>query len=295
MDAADATRHAARTRTTIAAMPSNPVALADRLAAVADRRRIAVVPVRGVIGGALRTADLVKTLDRARENRHIQAVFLDIASPGGDAVASETLYLAVRRLAEAKPVVAWIRSMGASGSYYMACGATRILAFPAALVGSIGVISVRPVLTGALQRIGARVRVVKTGPFKDLGAPWREPTDEDMAKERELVDGMFRHFTAAVREARRFDDEALGLVTTGEVWLAERALELGLVDGLAEEEAALVEAQQLAGLPHRKTVRLQPKRSLLQRLGMPGAGMGPPGPRWLVELEGWSRVPRLRS
>lgn len=267
----------------------------DRLATLADRRRIAVVPIRGVIGGALRTSDTVKTLDRARDNAHIRAVVLDIASPGGDAVASETLYLAVRRLAERKPVVAWIRSVGASGSYYLACGATRILAFPAALVGSIGVISVRPVLTDALRRIGAKVRVTKTGPFKDLGAPWREPTEDDLAKERELVDGMFRHFTTAVREARNFDDEALARVTTGEVWLADRALELGLVDALAEEEAALDEAQRLAGMPHRKVVRLQPRRSPLQRLGVPGAGMGPPGPRWIVELEGWSRVPRLRS
>lgn len=271
------------------------VTLRERVTTAADRRRIAVVPVRGVIGGAVRTADLVKTLDRARENRHIRAVVLDIASPGGDAVASETLYLAVKRLAEAKPVVAWIRSVGASGSYFLACGATRILAFPAALVGSIGVISVRPVLTQVLQRIGAKVRVTKTGPFKDLGAPWREPTDEDIAKERELVDGMFAHFTGAVREARGFDDAALARVTTGEVWLADRALELGLVDGLAEEEAALEAAQRLAGLPHRRTVRLQPRRSVLQRLGLPGAGMGPPGPRWLVELEGWSRFPRLRT
>ncbi len=269
--------------------------LPARLAALADRRRIAVVPIRGVIGGAVRTADLVKTLDRARDNDHIRAVLLDIASPGGDAVASETLYLAVRRLAGKKPVVAWIRSVGASGSYFLACGATRILAFPAALVGSIGVISVRPVLIDTLRRIGASIRVTKTGPFKDLGAPWREPTAEDIAKERELVDGMFRHFTEAVRQARGFDDEALARVTTGEVWLADRALELGLLDDVAEEEAALEAAQQLANLPHRRTVRLQPKRTVLQRVGVPGAGMGPPGPRWLVELEGWSRVPRLRS
>jgi protease-4 len=269
--------------------------VSQRLAALADRRRIAVVPLRGVIGGAVRPADLVKTLERARDNARIRAVVLDIASPGGDAVASEALYLTVRGLAERKPVVAWIRSVGASGSYFAACGATRILAFPAALVGSIGVISVRPVATGLLRRLGTQVMVTKTGPFKDLGAPWREPTEEDRAKERELVDGMFRHFTGAVREARRFDDAGLAKVTTGEVWLADRALELGLVDALAEEEQALAEAQQLAGLPSRKLVRLQPRRSLLQRLGVPGAGMGPPGPRWLIELEGWSRLPRLRT
>jgi len=277
-------------------MSSTTVSIPDRLAGLADRRRIAVVPLRGVIGGAVRTADLVKTLDRARDNNHIRAVMLDIASPGGDAVASEALYLAVRRLAERKPVVAWIRSVGASGSYFAACGATRILAFPAALVGSIGVISARPVVADLLTRLGAKMLVTKTGPFKDLGVPWREPTDQDREKERELVDGMFRHFTTAVREARNYDDEGLAKVITGEVWLADRALDLGLIDDLAEEEQALDATQKLADMPRRKVVRLQPRRrSLLQRLGMPGAGMGPPGPRWFVELEGWSRIPRLRT
>lgn len=267
--------------------------LTERAAALFDRRRIAVIPLRGVIGGAMKTGDVVRSLDRAREDGHIRAVLLDIASPGGDAVASETLYRAVVRLAERKPVVAWIRSVGASGSYFAACGATRILAFPAAIVGSIGVISVRPVVSGLLRRLGAHVVVTKTGQFKDLGAPWREPTEEDRAKERELVDGMFRHFTDAVRQARGFDDESLKRVTTGEVWLADRAVELNLVDALADEEEALKEAQQLAGLPRRRIVRLGPRRSLLQRLGMPGAGMGPPSARWLAELEGQSRHPRL--
>ncbi|HZS13397.1 MAG TPA: signal peptide peptidase SppA [Candidatus Dormibacteraeota bacterium] len=274
-------------------MPEQPTDLAERVRALTDRRRIAVVPLRGVIGGAVKTTDLVRTLDRARSSDQVRAVVLDIASPGGDAVASETLYRAVRRVAERKPVVAWIRSVGASGSYYAACGATRIVAFPAAIVGSIGVISVRPVLTGLLRRVGAQVLITKTGRFKDLGAPWREATEEDRAKERELVDAMFRHFTDAVREARRYDDEALARVTTGEVWLADRAMELGLVDALADEDEAIQEAQQLAGLPRRRVVRLQPRRSVLQRLGVPAAGMGPPGERWLVELEGQARLPRL--
>lgn len=275
-------------------MPEQPTTrFIERLQAVADRRRIAVVPLRGVIGGAVRTQDMVKLLDRARDDGHVRAVVLDIASPGGDAVASETLYRSVQHLAARKPTVAWIRSVGASGSYLAACGATRILAFPSAIVGSIGVISVRPVLTGLLRRLGASVLVTKTGPFKDLGAPWREATDEDRAKEQELVDAMFRRFTEAVREARGYDDAGLARVTTGEVWLADRAAELGLLDGLADEDEAIKEAQQLADMPRRKVVRLHPRRSVLQRLGMPGAGMGPPGARWLVELEGQARLPRL--
>ena len=267
----------------------------DRISALADRRRIAVIALRGVIGGAVRTAELVRTLGQARRNRHVRAVVLEIDSPGGAASESEALHVAVRRVAAEKPVVAWIRSTGASGAYFAACGATRILAFPSALVGSIGVISVRPVVVEALRRLGAAVEVTKTGPFKDLGAPWREPTGADRARERALVDAIFRRFTQAVAGARGFDEADLARVTGGEVWLGSEAMALGLVDALCDhEDAALHEAQELAGLPHRRVVRMGGRRTVLQRLGVPGAGMGPPGPRWVAELEGWLGSPRVR-
>jgi protease-4 len=278
-------------------MPSNLGLVeraSSRLGEVLDRRRIAVVPLRGVIGGAVRTGDLIGLINRARDAERVRAVLLDIHSPGGDAVASEAIYRAVKRLRERKPVVAWIRGTGASGAYFVACGATRMLAFPGAVVGSIGVISARPVLVEALRRVGASVLVTKTGPFKDLGAPWREATEEDREKERALVDGVFRRFTGVVREARGFDDASLARVTTGEVWLAEEAVELRLIDAVCDEEEALDEAQKLAGIPRRIVTRLQSRRTLMQRVGMPMAGMGPPGPRWIAELEGWMRTPRAR-
>jgi protease-4 len=270
--------------------------LSERLDRITDRRRIAILPIRGVIGGALRTDDLLRTLGAARRNPRIRAVLLEIDSPGGGATASEALYLAVKRVAAVKPVVAWIRGTGASGAYFLACGATRILSFPSAIVGSIGVISIRPIAVEALQRLGTRIAVTKTGKFKDLGAPWREVTDEDAAKERDLVDAIFRRFVGVVRDARGLDDAAAARVTTGEVWLGTQALDLKLVDGLTEhEDAALEVAQDLAGLPHHHTVRLGPRRTVLQRFGVPGAGMGPPGERWVIELEGWLGVPRMRA
>ena len=270
--------------------------LSERFNRIVDRRRIAIIEVRGVIDGAVRTDAVTRVLGMARRNPRVHAVVLDIDSPGGGAVGSELLHVAVKRLAAEKPVVAWIRSVGASGAYFLACGATRIVSFPAAIVGSIGVISVRPIAVEALKRLGTRIDVVKTGPFKDLGAPWREPTDADRAKEQELVQAIFRRFTSAVRSARGFDDGGLERVTTGEVWLGTQALELGLVDALVDDEDAAVEmAQDLAALPHHHTIRLGPRKSLLHRLGMPGAGMGPPGPRWIAELEGWATSPRLRA
>jgi protease-4 len=270
--------------------------ISERLERIGDRRRIAILPVRGVIGGAMRTDELLRALGTARRHPRIRAVLLEIDSPGGGATASEALYVAVKRVAAVKPVIAWIRGTGASGAYFLACGATRILSFPSAIVGSIGVISIRPIAVEALQRLGTRIAVTKTGEYKDLGAPWREVTDEDAAKERELVDAIFRRFVTAVRAARGLDDAAAARVTTGEVWLGTQALDLKLVDGLCEhEDAALEVAQDLAGLSHHHALHLGPHRTLLQRLGVPGAGMGPPGERWVIELEGWLRVPRMRA
>src|ERR1700682_2951237 len=252
--------------------------MSDRFERLTDRRRIAVVPVRGVIGGAVRTDDLLRTLGVARRNPRIRAVLLEIDSPGGGATASEALYVAVRPCAPVKPVGAWIPGAGASGAYFLACGATRILSFPSAIVGSIGVISIRPIAVEALQRLGTRIAVTKTGKYKDLGAPWRDVTEEDAAKERELVDAIFRRFVSAVRAARALDDAAIARVTTGEVWLGAQGGEAKLGDGLSEhEDAALEVAQDLAGLSHRHVLRLGRRRTLLQRLGVPGAGMGPPG------------------
>ena len=266
-----------------------------RLLALVDRRRIAILPLRGVIGGAARTGELLRLLGEARRDDNVRGVLMVIDSPGGSATESEALYVAVAKLAERKPVVAWIQSTGASGAYFAACGATRILAFPSAIVGSIGVISIRPVVVEALRRFGAGITVTKTGPLKDMGAFWREPTAADETKERALVDAIFGRFTQAVAQARGFDAPQLKRVTTGEVWLGSEAVEVGLVDSLArDEEEALDSIRDLAGLPHGRVSRLGPRRTVGQRLGLPFAGMGPPGPRWIAELEGWARSPQVR-
>src|SRR5437764_7475724 len=106
---------------------------------------VAVAEFYEIIRGGRRSAEYITLLNALRRNRQVRAVVLDIDSPGGSATASEHLYLAARKLAERKPVVAFVRGVGASGAYMLACGATRIVALPGAVVGSIGVISLRPI------------------------------------------------------------------------------------------------------------------------------------------------------
>ena len=110
------------------------------------------------------------------------------------------------------------------------CAAHKIVALPGATIGSIGVISSRPVLERLLEKIGVRVTVTKSGPLKDMGAFYREPSEEEKQKEQELIDGYFNYFINLVAKGRRMEEGRVRELATGEVFLGEKAKSLGLVD-----------------------------------------------------------------
>src|SRR5205823_50660 len=226
---------------------------------------VAVVEFYEIIRGGRRSAEYITLLNALRRNRHVRAVVLDIDSPGGSAVASEHLYMAARKLAERKPVVAFVRGVGASGAYMLACGSTRIVALPGAVVGSIGVISLRPIAVELLRRIGLSVAVSKTGPFKDSGAFYREPTAEEQRKEQEFIGEYYDAFLDIITQGRKLDRETVRGFATGEIFTGRRAQGLGLVDELGDLDAAIDLAAQLAGI-RRRVVPARPRRPLAQRL-----------------------------
>ena len=232
------------------------------------RPEIALVEISGIIGGQMRPAEYAMLFRRLAEDPHIKAVILEIDSPGGSATASDYLYLALRRLAAKKPVIAFIRGVGASGGYFLACTAQRIIAIPSAIIGSIGVISVRPVLVDLLQRVGIDVSVSKSGPYKDMGAPYRTLTAEELEKEDALVARFFDRFVDVVAEARRMTPEEVRQRATGEVYIGTHAQELGLIDETGDFERALELAAELGNVPPR-FMPVRPRRPLLQRLMSP--------------------------
>jgi protease-4 len=249
--------------------PPSPGSLIGRLIAWPRRRfphgRVAIVRLHGPIQGAGRTAESVELLQGLRESRRVPAVVIDIDSPGGSATASDDLFLAIRRLNEVKPVVAAIRGLGASGAYLAALGARRIVANPVAVVGSIGVISVGPQAARLLERIGVSVAETRAGRLKGMGAPWRDATDEELAKEQAIVDAFYATFVERVATARDLDPDRVRELASGEVWLAPQALELGLVDQIGDIEDAVDVAAELAGVAARGApVRL--RRPFLARL-----------------------------
>jgi protease-4 len=227
--------------------------------------RVAIIRLNGPIGGSGRTLELLDLAQRLRESSRVPAVVLDIDSPGGSATASDELFLAFERLAAKTPLVACIRGTGASGAYLAAVAARRILANPNAIVGSIGVISAGPRLPRLLDRLGVSVAETRAGRLKGMGAPWREETDEERAKEQEIVDAIYGAFVGRVAKGRGLPEERVRELATGEIWLGERALELGLVDEIGDLERAVEVAAAFADVPA-KSAPVRVPRPLLGRL-----------------------------
>src|SRR5205814_1352287 len=141
----------------------------------------------------------------------------------------------------------------------------------ASVVGSIGVITIRPVAEEMLSRIGVRVDVTKTGPLKGMGLPFVEVTDEERVKDARMVQQFFDHFVRVVAEGRRVPEATVREWATGEVFWGEEALEKGLVDELGDLERAITLAAAMARIPER-VQRVRPRRApLVQRLVGQGA------------------------
>ena len=228
-------------------------------------RRIAVVRLEGVIGAAVRASDYVPLFEQLRSRRRFKAVVIEIDSRGGSASASDYIYESVAALNQVKPVIAFCGNICASGGYLIACGARHLLVQPGAVVGSIGVISVRPLAEDLMRRLGLDVAVTKSGRLKDMGAPWRRPTDEEEAKEKALVDEYFNLFVDRIEQGRRLKRERIGELATGEVFSGRQAVDLGLADAIGNLRDAVELAARSANVAPRWTW-VGPRRSLSQRL-----------------------------
>lgn len=229
--------------------------------------RVAVIEFYGVIGSGIRSPIYGRLLDDVRRNRSVKAVVVDVDSPGGSAVASEYLHNSLSKLAASKPIVAFIRGTGASGGYMLSCAAQRIVALPGSIVGSIGVISVRPMLQDLLERAGISFSVNKSADLKDMGAFYRRPTADEESRMQALVDEMYDSFVTKVAQARRMDEDLVRTHATGEVFTGRKAHQLGLVDELGDLDTALGIAAQMGGVSARRRPQyIRPRRPFRARL-----------------------------
>ena len=230
---------------------------------------VAVVRLSGAIGvggrGSLNDASLAPVLEKAFRKGKPAAVALQLNSPGGSPVQSSLIGARIRRLSEELeiPVYAFVEDVAASGGYWLASAADEIWTDEASVVGSIGVISASFGAHIFLARQGFERRVYTAGESKSMLDPFRPENEEDVARLKTLLADIHETFIAHVK-ARR--GEKLSTATnlfTGEVWLARRAMELGLIDGIGHLKPKM---QERFG----KKVRFRAygvRRPLLNRLG----------------------------
>lgn len=243
--------------------------------ALAVGERVGVVELRGFIFDARPTVDALRDLARDAE---VKAVVLRVDSPGGVIAPSQEIHDEVRRTAEKKPVVVSMGALAASGGYYVSAPATRIVANPGTATGSIGVIAQFKDFHVLFDKLGLRSEVVKSGPFKDSGSPFREMTPEERAVFQGLIDDLFDQFVTAVAEGRGMDEEAVRSLADGRVYSGRQALDLGLVDELGGFwDAVLVagELGEIEGEPKLDYRRRHPKGLLRWVLGDDADALAP--------------------
>jgi protease-4 len=217
-------------------------------AIVTGRSRNLPVPLPG-LGGRTAGADtLVAALRAARADRATAAVVLFVDSGGGSALASDLIWREVHRLRADKPVVAVMGAVAASGGYYVLAPASRVIAAPTTITGSIGVLTGKLVLADLYARVGLHVEHVQRGRYALMLDPSRALDDD----ERELLarsnTEIYDRFVARVAEGRRLAVERVRELGRGRIWSGEDALSRGLVDELGDLETGLTRARELAGL-----------------------------------------------
>ncbi len=229
------------------------------------RPHTAVLELYGALGPAIRGPEYVRTISALARDPRVRSVVLDIDSPGGSAPVADLIYRSLRHLSSRKPTVAFIRGAGLSGGYLIACGASKVVALPTALVGSIGVILIRPVVQELMERVGVKMVITKEGRLKDMFQPFREPTDEEQEKVQALTGEIYEWFVDAVATSRGLDPKVVREYATGEMFTAPKAKEMGLIDELGDWETALDMASELGRIP-RRLQYIRPRRPLLERL-----------------------------
>jgi protease-4 len=218
--------------------------------AVGDK--VGVVEITGVIADS---KEVIREIRYLVEDGSVKAIVLRVDSPGGGVGASQEIYREVLRArSEKKVVVASLGGVAASGGYYVACGAEKIVANPGTITGSIGVVMQFANLEELLKKIGYKGYVVKSGAHKDIGSPFREMTPEEKELLQELIDTVHQQFIKAVAQGRKLPIEKVTALADGRIFAGEQALNLGLVDELGDLEDTIQLAARMAGIRGKPSV-----------------------------------------
>jgi protease-4 len=229
--------------------------------------KVAYVEVDGII---LNAENTVRQILKYRADSSIRAIVVRIESPGGSPSASEEIFQELKRTQKVKPVVASMGNIAASGGYYVALGAQKIVASPSTITGSIGVIAQMWNVTELMKKVGVTSPTYKTGDLKDMGSPLREPNEKDKAALHDLIFDTYDQFVNHVATERCLSVDTVHALADGRVYTGAQAYANHLVDTLGTRDDAIHLAARLAGISgDPKLVREHKKRSIIDQIVSP--------------------------
>ena len=213
--------------------------------------KVAVIEVTGVI---IDSADVIKEIEDYANDNSIKAVILRVNSPGGGVAPSQEIYEEILKLKKKKKVIVSMGSVAASGGYYIAAPADKIIANAGTLTGSIGVIMELPNVKGLMEKIGIEAQVIKSGRHKDIASVFKSLTVEEKQILQTVLDDVHDQFIEAVAVSRNMDAEAVRKLSDGRIFTGRMAKEIGLVDELGNLQDAIKIAGEMAGIKGRPEV-----------------------------------------
>ena len=247
-------------------------------------------------GGAMGSDTIAAAIRAACADEQVKALVLRVNSPGGSYVASDTIWReVVRARASGKPVLVSMGDVAASGGYYIAMAADRIVAQPGTITGSIGVLTGKPVLGEALGRAGITSDTIAQGAHSVMFSQFRPFTDDEWALVSNWLDHIYADFTTKVADGRRLTPERVHELARGRVWSGADALDNGLVDELGGLDCAVTAARRRAGLSPGAPLRVYPRTRPIDRLRPPVNSESRGAVTTGLLAETWGPVARLAA
>jgi protease-4 len=230
------------------------------------KNAVLIIPIDGMISNSGEFSlfsehpgmleNIKSQLKAAEKNQSIKGIVLKINSPGGLVTASDILYNEIVKFKKktGKKIVVSMMDIAASGAYMVALSADEITAHPTTVTGSVGVVFLRPQFSGLMGKLGLSVDITKSGANKDMGSPFRPATDEENKLFQHVIDNFNDKFQKLVKEKRNLSDEVMKKIETAQIFVADDAYELGLIDKICYLDEAVMECKKLSGLPEDASV-----------------------------------------
>ena len=223
---------------TVSGEGDNKILLIDIKGLISNKKQVSVLGVQTNVGLVDRVREALK---KAEQDEDIKALILRINTPGGTVTSSDIIYHEIKTFKERKKikVYAIVMDLAASGGYYVAQAADRIIVHPTSLTGSIGVIALKMNLSGLMEKVGVDFEVVKSGAHKDFLSPFRSLTDDERLIFQKTIDDLHQRFVSTIEDNRKqLNRDQIKKLADGRIYTSQQALDAKLIDQIAYMDEA---------------------------------------------------------